>query len=50
MMGDKSPGTGRKVSYSLTGKLHGPAFSSVRLESEGDLELPKPAPAGVNRT
>jgi hypothetical protein len=50
MMGNKSPAAGRKVSYSLTGKLHGSAFSSVRFESKGDLELPEPAPAGVNPT
>ena len=50
MMGDKSPATARKVSYSLTGKLHGSAFSSVRFESKGDLDLPEPAPAGVNPT
>jgi len=41
-------GTG-KVSYSLTGKLHGPTFSSVRFESKGDLELPA-APPDVNPT
>jgi LEA14-like dessication related protein len=50
MMGDKSPATARKVSYSLTGKLHGSAFSSVRFESKGDIDLPEPAPAGVNPT
>jgi LEA14-like dessication related protein len=39
-----------KVSYSLTGKLHGSTFSSVSFETKGDLELPAPAPAGVNPT
>ena len=38
-----------KISYSLTGKLNGPTFSSVRFESTGDLELPT-APPGVNPT
>jgi hypothetical protein len=50
MMGGKGPpGTG-KVSYSLTGKLHGSIFSSVTFESKGDLELPAPASAAVNPT
>jgi Late embryogenesis abundant protein len=51
MMGGKGPpGTG-KVSYSLTGKLHGPTFSSVTFETKGDLELPAPGtPASVNPT
>ena len=40
MMGGKGPtGTG-KVSYSLTGKLHGSTFSSVSFETKGELELP----------
>jgi LEA14-like dessication related protein len=46
--GSREKGLG-KVSYSLTGKLHGPTFSSVRFETTGDLELPTPAP-GVNQT
>lgn len=38
-----------KVTYSLTGKLNGSTFSSVRFESSGDLQLPAaPAtPAGT---
>ena len=39
-----------KISYSLTGKLNRPTFSSVRFESTGDLELPTAPPPGVNPT
>ena len=49
MMGGKGPpGTG-KVSYSLTGKLHGSAFNSMSFETKGELELPT-GPAPVNST
>ena len=37
MMGGKPI---EKINYSLTGKLNGPTFSSVRFESTGDLQLP----------
>jgi hypothetical protein len=47
--GTREKGIG-KVSYALTGKLHGSTFSSVSFETKGDLELPAPAPAGVNPT
>jgi hypothetical protein len=50
MMGDKGPPGSRKVSYSLTGKLHGSTFSSVSFETKGDLELPAPGAPGVNST
>jgi LEA14-like dessication related protein len=50
MMGSKSPTSTRKVSYSLTGKLHGSAFSSVSFETKGDLELPTAAPAAGSET
>jgi hypothetical protein len=50
MMGGKGPpGTG-KVSYSLTGKLHGSTFSSVTFESKDDLDLPAPVSSAVNPT
>lgn len=50
VMGGDDKGTG-KLSYALTGKLHGPTFSSVRFESKGDLALPTPTAApGVNPT
>ena len=42
MMGQGGDKGIRKVSYSLTGKLNGSGFSSVRFESSGDLELPSP--------
>jgi len=49
MMGGKGPpGTG-KVSYSLTGKLHGSTFNSMSFETKGELELPT-GPAPVNST
>jgi hypothetical protein len=49
MMGGKGPpGTG-KVSYSLTGKLHGSALNSMSFETKGELELPT-GPAPVNST
>ncbi len=49
MMGGKPI---EKINYSLTGKLNGPTFSSVRFESTGDLQLPTAAtaPAAVNPT
>jgi len=50
MMGSTSPTSTRKVSYSLTGKLHGSAFSSVSFETKGDLELPAAAPAASGET
>ena len=50
MMGSKNPAAGRKVSYSLTGKLHGSTFSSVSFETKGDLELPTTMPGAVNPT
>ena len=53
MMGSATKGAGEgpgKVSYSLTGKLNGPTFSSVRFESTGDLELPSPATAAGSET
>ncbi|RZI44679.1 water stress/hypersensitive response domain-containing protein [Herbaspirillum sp. HC18] len=31
-----------KVRYKLNGKLDGPAFGSVRFQSDGELALPKP--------
>ena len=37
-------GTGR-ITYSLTGKLNGPAFGAVRFETSGDLQLPTAPPA-----
>jgi len=39
-----------KITYSLTGKLNGPTFSSVRFESSGDLDLPTAPAPGVNPT
>ena len=39
-----------KITYSLTGKLNGPTFSSVRFETKGDLELPTAPAPGVNPT
>jgi hypothetical protein len=50
MMGGKGPGIGKKVSYSLTGKLHGSTFSSVSFETKGELELPTGAAPAVNPT
>ena len=50
MMGGKSPTSTRKVSYSLTGKLHGSAFSSTSFETKGELEVPTPAPAADSET
>jgi len=47
MMGGKKL---EKISYSLTGKLNGPTFSSVRFETTGDLDLPTVPPQGVNPT
>jgi LEA14-like dessication related protein len=47
MMGGKKF---EKITYSLTGKLNGPTFSSVRFETKGDLELPTAPPPGVNPT
>src|SRR5262245_37529335 len=41
---------GRKVSYSLTGKLHGSAFSSASFETKGELELPTGAVPAANPT
>ena len=48
MMGEKKKI--EKINYSLTGKLNGPAFSSVRFETTGDLDLPAAPPPGVNPT
>jgi LEA14-like dessication related protein len=47
MMGGKKI---EKISYSLTGKLNGPTFSSVRFEATGDLDLPTAPAPGVNPT
>jgi LEA14-like dessication related protein len=47
MMGEKKI---EKINYSLTGKLNGPVFSSVRFETTGDLDLPAAPPPGVNPT
>jgi LEA14-like dessication related protein len=51
LMGSASKGDREgpgKVSYSLTGKLNGPTFRSVRFEASGELELPS-APATASR-
>jgi len=47
IMGEKKI---EKINYSLTGKLNGPTFSSVRFETTGDLDLPTALPQGVNPT
>ena len=47
MMGGKKI---ERISYSLTGKLNRPTFSSVRFKSTGDLDLPTAPAPGVNPT
>jgi len=36
-----------KISYELTGKLHGKGFSSVHFQNKGDLELPTSTEGGT---
>jgi hypothetical protein len=33
-------GVGGKISYEMTGKLNGSAFSTVRFQNKGEFELP----------
>ena len=35
----------QKMAYALTGKLNGPAFSTLRFQSQGELDLPSAATA-----
>ena len=46
-LGLMNGGIGGKISYEMSGKLNGSAFSTVRFQNKGEFELPTNAPGGT---